>query len=146
MLDYWIIWLIVAIACFVIEIVTLGLTTIWCVVGAVVALIADLCGASAGTQIVLFSVISVVLFVICLIWIKPMLDKRMGGRIPTNGDKVIGKTGVVIKTFSADDYRGVVKVLGQEWTAIADRQFNEGDKVFVKGMDGIKLVVEAKEQ
>lgn len=146
MLDYWMIWLILAIVFFIIEIVTLGLATIWCVVGAIVAAIADLCGATVATQIILFSVVSVILFIVCLIWIKPMLDKRMVGSIPTNGDKVIGKTGVVIKTFSSDDYRGVVKVLGQEWTAIADRQFYEGDKVLVKSMEGIKLVVEAKEQ
>lgn len=146
MFEYWMLWLILAVVFFVIEVATLGLATIWCVVGAITAAVADFCGATLATQLILFSVVSVVLFVVCLIWIKPMLDKRMKGRIPTNADKAIGKTGVVLKDFSSDDYRGIVKVLGQEWTAIADKQLMAGDRIVVTRMEGIKLVVEEKVQ
>ncbi|MCQ2482092.1 MAG: NfeD family protein [Clostridia bacterium] len=143
-MSLWIIWLVLAAIFLVIELATLGLATVWCVVGAIVAAIADYCGASLSVQIVLFCVISVVLFVACLIWLRPMLDKRLQGKVPTNSDKLIGKNGTVIKNFSSDDYRGLVRVQGQEWTAVSSKQLREGDKIVVNGIEGIKLIVEEK--
>ena len=143
-MSLWMIWLILAVVFLIIELATLGLATIWCVIGAGVAAVADLCGASFTTQIILFCLISVVLFIACIIWLRPMLDKKIKDKVPTNSDKLIGKSGTVIKTFSSDDYRGVVKVVGQDWTAVSSKQLQEGDKIVVTGMDGIKLVVEEK--
>ena len=54
-------WLIALVVFLVIEAATLGLATIWFAGGALVALIAAMCGAGIVIQIVLFLVVSLVL-------------------------------------------------------------------------------------
>ena len=57
-------WIIIFIVLLVIEIATLGLTTIWFAAGALVAFLAGILGFGIITQIVLFLVVSVVLLVL----------------------------------------------------------------------------------
>jgi len=45
MISWWVVWLVIAVIMLVIEIVTTGLVTLWFAVGAIVAMIMDLCGA-----------------------------------------------------------------------------------------------------
>ena len=43
MISWWVVWLVIAVIMLVIEIVTTGLVTLWFAVGAIVAMIMDLC-------------------------------------------------------------------------------------------------------
>ena len=56
-ISWWIIWLVIAVVMFVIEAATTGLATLWFGIGAVVAMIMDLCGASVASQIIVMAVI-----------------------------------------------------------------------------------------
>ena len=142
-ISWWIIWLVIAVVMFVIEAVTTGLATLWFGIGAVVAMIMDLCGASVASQIIVMAVISAVCFAVCMIWIRPKLESLRKKNIQhTNADRLIGREGVVIVPLNATEGKGQVKVDGQIWSAKADTDIAEGVRVTVRSIEGVKLVVE----
>ena len=142
-IPMWVIWVVLTVVFLIIEAITLGLTTIWCAVGSGVAAVLALCGFSETVQLVAMVVVSVICFVICMIWVKPMLDAKHKRELePTNADRVIGKEGVVIKTIDPIEGKGQVKVMGQIWSAKADGTIEEGTKIKVVSMEGVKVVVE----
>ena len=142
-ISWWIIWLVIAVVMFVIEAATTGLATLWFGIGAVVAMIMDLCGASVASQIIVMAVISAVCFAVCMIWIRPKLESLRKKNIQhTNADRLIGREGVVIVPLNATEGKGQVKVDGQIWSAKADTDIAEGVKVTVRSIEGVKLVVE----
>ena len=142
MISWWIIWLIFAVIMLVIEIATTGLATLWFAVGAIVAMIMDLCGASVASQIIVMALVSIVCFILCMIWVKPKLESLRKKNVQrTNADRLIGREGIVIVPLNAIDGKGQVKVDGQVWSAKADEDFAEGTKITVKSIEGVKLVV-----
>ena len=87
-------WIIIFIVLLVIEIATLGLTTIWFAAGALVAFLVGILGFGIITQIVLFLVVSVVLLVLTRpIALKYFNNKRQS----TNVESMIGRQGVVLE-------------------------------------------------
>ncbi|MBR6987336.1 MAG: hypothetical protein IKH82_04615 [Clostridiales bacterium] len=73
-ISMWIVWLVIAVIMLAIEAATTGLATLWFAVGAIVAMIMDLCGTSVTSQIIVMAAVSAVCFVLCMIWIKPKLE------------------------------------------------------------------------
>ena len=65
-------WLMAFIILVVMEFLTMGLTTIWFAIGALVSFFASLFGASAWIQIVLFLVVSLVVLIVY----RPLAVKR----------------------------------------------------------------------
>ena len=55
MISWWVVWLVFAIIMFVIEVATTGLATLWFALGAIVAMVMDLCGAPLASQIFKYS-------------------------------------------------------------------------------------------
>ncbi|MCR5615723.1 MAG: NfeD family protein [Saccharofermentans sp.] len=143
-MDYmWLVWLVIAIAAFVLEAVTTALVSVWVCAGALVAMILALCGADIVVQIIAMAVVTVLTFVICMIWIKPKLDKKKKGFAqPTNADRCIGSEGVVIKDIDPVDGKGQIKVDGQIWSAKSPVAITEGTRIKVTALEGVKAVVE----
>lgn len=135
-------WLIIVVAMLVIEIVTLGLTTLWFAGGALVAFVAALLGAPLVVQIILFLVVSVVL----LLLTRPLAVKFFNkDRVKTNAESLIGSQGIVISEIDNLQGIGQVTVGGQEWSARAKdptRKFIVGEVVNVVDLQGVKLIVE----
>ena len=134
------IWLGIFIVLIIVEICTLGLTTIWFAGGALLAFFAAMIGFSWPVQIVLFLVVSLVL----LIFTRPVALKYFNAkRAKTNSDSFIGKTGVVKQTINNDLGEGQVMFNGIEWTARSfnDKKIAEGKTVVVTAIDGVKLIV-----
>ncbi|MBR3247382.1 MAG: NfeD family protein [Clostridiales bacterium] len=143
MISTWVIWLVVAIIMLVIEVVTTGLATLWFALGAIVAMVMDLCGAPLASQIIVMALVSIVSFILCMIWVRPKLESLRKKNVQrTNADRLIGREGVVIVPFNATEGKGQVKVDGQIWSAKADNDLEEGTKITVKAIEGVKLVVE----
>ena len=143
MVSWWVIWLVVAIIMLVIEVVTTGLATLWFALGAIVAMVMDLCGAPLTSQIIVMAIVSVASFILCMIWIRPKLESLRKKNIQrTNADRLIGREGVVIVPLNGAEGKGQVKIDGQVWSAKADTDIAEGIKVTVKAIEGVKLVVE----
>ena len=143
MVHWWVIWLVIAVVMLIIEAVTTGLATLWFAVGAIVAMIMDLCGASVPLQVIVMAVVSIVCFVLCMIWVRPKLESLRKKNIQrTNADRLIGREGIVIVPLNITEGKGQVKVDGQVWSAKAEADIAEGIRVTVKAIEGVKLVVE----
>ena len=142
-MSWWIIWLIVFVVMLIIEAATTALATVWFAAGALVAMIMDLCGAPHNLQIIVMAAVSVVTFVICMIWIRPKLESLRRANIQrTNADRLIGMEGVVIVPVNPVEGKGQVKVEGQIWSAKSESAIDEGIKVRIKAIEGVKLIVD----
>ena len=87
-----IVWLGIFLVLLVLEIISLGLTTIWFAGGALAAFAAALLGANIIIQAVLFLVISLVLLFVT----RPIAVKYFNNNLAkTNVENVIGKTAKV---------------------------------------------------
>lgn len=139
-------WLAVLIVLLLVEIATLGLTTIWFAGGALVACVAALLHASIWVQIVLFLVVSVLL----LLFTRPVAVRYMNkNRTKTNVDSMAGKEAVVTEDIDNLKAQGVVQVNGLEWTARAGNNQDvipKGSVVEVTRVDGVKLIVRKREE
>lgn len=138
-----IVWLAILIIMVVIEIITLGLTTIWFAGGAFIAFFASLAGAGLPVQIVLFFVISLVL----LLGTRPFAVKYFNkDRTRTNAESLIGASAVVLEDIDNLQAVGRVQVNGQEWSARSSSGFGiqKGKTVLVEEIRGVKLVVKEK--
>lgn len=86
-MEYAVYWLIALVVLLVIEAATLGLATIWFAGGALIALIAAMCGAGFVIQMVCFLVVSLIL----LIFTRPVAVRFLNkDTLKTNVDRVIG--------------------------------------------------------
>jgi inner membrane protein len=59
----------------------------------------------------------------------------------TNIDSLMGQTGIVIRAVTPDT-AGLVRLQDEDWRAISDGVCFEKDRVKVKGIEGVSLVVE----
>ncbi|MDD3279411.1 MAG: NfeD family protein [Lachnospiraceae bacterium] len=137
-----IIWLIILVVLLLIEILTLGLTTIWFAGGAVAAFITALLGAGLPVQIIVFLVVSVLL----LLFTRPLAVRYLNRKTTaTNVDSLIGADAVVTEEIHNLLGKGQITIHGAAWTARASR---EGDiiprdtVVRVVKIDGVKAIVE----
>lgn len=134
------IWLGVLIIMVIIEIITLGLTTIWFAGGALVAFIASMLGAGVPLQLTLFILVSLVLLLVT----RPVAVKFFNrDRVKTNAESLIGVNGIVLEDINNLRAAGAVQVNGQTWTArsIDDIPIVKGSEVQVKEISGVKLIV-----
>ena len=142
-MSWWIIWLIVFVVMLIIEAATTALATVWLAAGALVAMIMDLCGAPHNLQIIVMAAVSVVTFVICMIWIRPKLESLRRANVQrTNADRLIGMEGVVIVPVNPVEGKGQVKVEGQVWSAKSESAIDEGTTVKIRAIEGVKLIVD----
>lgn len=139
-------WLIVLAVLVFIEIITLGLTTIWFAGGALVAFIISLFYDNLLLELILFLVVSMAL----LYFTRPVVLKYFNPkRTKTNYEGVIGKEALVIATIDNFNATGQVVVDGQEWSArsLEGIVLEKGTKVIIQGISGVKLMVtEFKEE
>ena len=146
MYEMLIFWLVMLILCIGIEVLTLGLTTIWFAGGALVAIFASLLYAPIFVQIILFFVVSLVM----LFFTRPIAVKYFNkDRIKTNVESMVGRQAIVTEEIDNMKAVGQVTVNGQEWTARSwDERVKipEGEIVAVKAISGVKLIVEKVKQ
>ncbi len=134
-------WFILFVILLIVELVTINLVTIWFAAGAVAAMISTIFTDSLIYQMIIFLVISF----LSLFITRPFLKRFKKFDVePTNLDRVIGKTGEVVKKISTNQY-GEVKIFGNVWTAISEEEIPVGSKVRVLSIDGVKLVVQKEE-
>ena len=137
-------WLIAVVVLLVVELLTMGLTTIWFAGGALTAFIIAFLGGGRWIQIIVFLVVSFAL----LFFTRPIASKFYNGkRVKTNTDSLIGKEAKVTKQIDNFNQQGTVIVNGLEWSARAedDAIIEVGKKVEIKSIEGVKLIVLLKE-
>jgi membrane protein implicated in regulation of membrane protease activity len=133
-------WLIVVAVMLVLEIFSMGLTTIWFSIGAVAAAIASACSAPLWIQILLFSVVSIAVMLSVRPYAIKVLNKN---RTKTNVEELAGQQGVVIETIDNQNETGRVQLRGMEWMARSteDEVIAAGEQVSVENVSGVKLMV-----
>ena len=139
-----ILWLAAVVVLLVIEIATLGLTTIWFAGGALIAGIAAVTGAGSIVQFVIFLIVSLIL----LIFTRPVAVKYLNvNRTRTNAESLIGKEAVVTQTVENLKNQGQVIVGGIKWTArTGDNEtvIEKDTVVEIERIEGVKLIVKKK--
>ena len=136
------IWMALVIIFLVVELVTVGLTTIWLAGGALVAFILAAVGADLWIQLVAFFVVSFVL----IYFTRPFAVKYLNPRrTRTNSEELIG--GIVKVTDRIDNRaaEGTALAKGLEWSARAvsdDMTIEKDTLVKVVRIEGVKLIVE----
>ena len=144
--EMMIFWMVLLILCIGIEVLTLGLTTIWFAGGALVAILASLLHAPIFVQIILFFVVSLLM----LFFTRPIAVKYFNrGRVKTNVESMVGRQAIVTGEIDNLKAAGQVTVSGQEWTARSSDdnvRIPAGSVVLVRAVNGVKLIVEPDDQ
>lgn len=135
-------WFAIAAVLMVIEIATLGLTTIWFAAGALVAGFLNMAGIGIWGQLTAFVIVALIL----LFMTRPIAFKYLNSQTKkTNVDSLIGEICLVTATIDNLKGTGQVVIRGQEWTArsVNGSLIDEGSKVRIAAISGVKLMVEA---
>jgi membrane protein implicated in regulation of membrane protease activity len=132
-------WLLVAAACFGVEIGVSSFWFLWFGVAALINCVLVYAGIipNLPAQLIVFSALSVVF----LIFTRPLLVKLLGKReTKSNVDAMIGRTGLCTLTIVPFEV-GQVKVRGEIWTAFAEEKIEAGRPIIVEAVVGVKLKV-----
>lgn len=146
MTETMIFWLVLLIIAIVVEVLTMGLTTIWFAGGALVAILVALLGAPIWLQVILFAAVSLLL----LFFTRPVAVKYFNrDRVKTNVESMVGRQAVV--TGEIDNLQGIGQVTlnGQEWSARSASEkirIPVGSVVNIVSVSGVKLIVKLDEQ
>ena len=139
-------WLAVMVIMIVIEIITLGLTSIWLAGGALVAFILAMLNVPFIAQVIVFLIVSLVL----IIFTRPVAVKYFNkDRVKTNVESMIGRQAIVVSEVDNLQSIGRVTVGGQEWSARTEKEgviLPVGTVVIVKAVSGVKLIVEERKE
>ena len=141
-----ILWLVLLVALVIIELVTMGLTTIWFAGGALAAALISILGTPLVLQIIVFLIVSTLL----LYFTRPIAVKYFNkDRIRTNTESLIGRQAIVISEINNIEGIGQVNTGGMEWSARSS--YNNivlpvGTVVTILGIDGVKLIVEERKE
>ena len=134
-------WLGLMILFLVVELATVGLTSIWLAGGALIALFVALAGATVAWQCIAFIVVSVLL----LIFTRPFATRYINRHHEkTNCDELIGRTVRVTEQVDNYEQTGAAFANGLEWTARSekdDQKIEAGSLATVTAISGVKLIL-----
>lgn len=139
-----VVWMVVALACGIVEILTVGFWFLWLALAAVLVALFTWIGLtkSLAVQLAVFAGFTVFFTV----FTRPLAMKFFKTRdVRSNVDSLIGKQAVVIKAISPREM-GQVKIYGEVWTALADLDIAEGTPVIIRSVEGVKVKVEPVNQ
>lgn len=138
-------WLVLFVVLLIVEIFTMGLTTIWFAGGAIVAFLLACLHLGLPIQIIAFLAVSIV----SLVMTRPLAVKFFNReRQKTNAESLIGQKAVVLEKVDLLHGTGRVEVNGMEWSAKTDESeeiIEPGKIVVIDGIQGVKLIVRERE-
>lgn len=138
------IWIGFAVIMAICEAFTTQLVSLWFVLGSVSAAIVSIFTKSIPIQSAVFLVVSLVALLVTRPLVKKLKQKR--GNISTNSDRLIGKTGVILKEITDIHNVGQAKVEGEIWTVKSETApILKDKKIKVLAIEGVKLIVEPVE-
>ena len=139
-------WLVLLIILLVVEIITVGLTSIWAAGGALVALILNILKVPFLVQVIAFFAVTFLL----LFFTRPFAVKCINSRREkTNYEGIIGKTIRIAERVDNISQTGMAVVNGQEWTVRSEKDeeiLEAGTIAKVINISGVKLIVRRYEE
>ena len=140
---YEIFWLILFGVLLLIEILTLGLATIWFAAGALVACLMAALNLPLLVQVIAFLAVSILM----LIFTRPIMTKHLNAKTTkTNAESLIGQKARVLLPVNNLKSEGQVMVGGMEWMARSTKDevtFQKDEMVRIAGISGVKLMIES---
>ncbi len=138
-----IIWIALAVVFAAVEAATAQIVTLWFAVGSVGAIVANVLGANATVQLIVFVALSLLTLAVARPYFKRFIKTNVQ---PTNSDMCLGQEAVVTEEINNLLGQGQAKIKGVIWTArSADESVIPKDSVVtVKAIEGVKLIVEKK--
>ena len=136
-------WLVVFILLILIELATMGLTTIWFAGGAVAGFVASMLGANVVIQAAAFFAVSILL----LFFTRPFAVRYINSnKTKTNVEGLIGQEALVLEEINNIRETGCARLEGKEWTArsMNDTVIPKDTVVTVERIGGVKLIVKTK--
>jgi len=144
-MELWHIWVIVALAFFILEIFTTGFAVACFSIGAIGATISAACGGSFLWQMVIFAILSIV----ALVTVRPLVNKLFYNKdkgCKTNGDALIGREGRVSEDIDPASGKGRVAIDGDDWKAVSvdNSPIAKGTIVEVVSRESVIITVKIK--
>ena len=136
-------WLVVFILLILIELATMGLTTIWFAGGAVAGFVASMLGANVVIQAAAFFAVSILL----LFFTRPFAVRYINSnKTKTNVEGLIGQEALVLEEINNIRETGCARLEGKEWTArsMNDTVIPKDTVVTVERIEGVELIVKTK--
>ncbi len=131
------IWILIAIAFIILELITTSFFLVWFGISSIVAAILNYLGFDVNVQIATFIILSLVLILSTRKFankITPESSKK------TTAERLIGKNAKVLRII--DETTFVVNVAGEEWSAHSNDSIEVGETVKVVGINSIILIIE----
>jgi membrane protein implicated in regulation of membrane protease activity len=135
------IWVALTVVFALIEIFTLGLTTVWFALAALVMVFLSFLPIPVPAQILIFLAIAATL----LVFTRPLAVKKFKlGREKTNVDSLVGRHALVTRKIGEFE-NGEVKLNGQAWSAQSEDNLpiSEGSRCEVTRIEGVRAIVRA---
>ncbi|ERG65451.1 MULTISPECIES: NfeD family protein [Agrococcus] len=140
----WIVWLVVALICFIIEMVTLEFTFLMIGMASIGGLVSSITGLPVWAQVLIAAAAALLL----LLLVRPKLLQRLheSGELNLQGvDALLGMAGEVTRTF----VRGAGEVTlsnGDVWTArlspaVQPRDPDVGERIVVTAIEGATAII-----
>jgi membrane protein implicated in regulation of membrane protease activity len=141
-MEAWMIWILLAVLLAAGEVMSMGFFLAPFAVGALVAALAELAGANAALSIIVFLVMSGLLFG----FVRPIARRhlRTPAQLRTGTAALIGQTATVTERVDNDAQTGSVKLEGELWTARSwddDEVIEAGRRVHVVEIRGATALV-----
>lgn len=135
------VWLVIGVACILMDLATNAFLFIWFAIGAFAAIIAQVIGYGTFVQVIIFATVSIVIMAIGYPLVKKGL-KQTVKKTPTMEESYIGRI------FTADEdieNEALLKIDGIYWTVKNDGQHVvKGEKIQIKRIEGNKIIVNKK--
>lgn len=137
----WQIWLIIAGACLIIEMLTVGFLVFWFAMGALIAMAVSFFIDNVVIQTTIFIITSTIL----LFATKPFVEKfqKSTPNYKTNSASIEGEKGIVTSDINEASGSGKVKVHTEVWSAKSfdGNDIPSGTEVTVEKIEGVKAIV-----
>jgi membrane protein implicated in regulation of membrane protease activity len=138
------IWFIIGLVLFLLELVVPGFVIFFFGVGAwVVALLCLIADPGINLQVIIFAVASV----LSLLALRKLIQKKFfyskEGRSEAVEDEFSGKEAIAVTDFGSDK-NGKVEFKGTSWKAESESEIKAGQTVIIIEKENFKLIVEPK--
>lgn len=139
-MSVWLIWLVVAVILFIIEMVNAGFGIICFAVGALLASLLSALGLGIVWQLFACAIASFLSFLFIRPIIVRWLDGKKSGK--TNLDTIIGRKAVVVENITSNG--GRVAIDGTDWKAISQTstEYSKKASVTIVGREGNTLYIQ----
>lgn len=135
----WWVWVLIALVLGIVELSSVTFVLLWVAVAALVTAVLTPAIHSMWVQLVVFAVISVVLFAVT----RPVARKwrNSGKKYQNRLEGMVNRTGIVMTEGGSDAF-ATVRIQGELWSAESEEDLHAGEHVVVKEANAAVLKVE----